>query len=168
MGHDLPELLKKLAGAEVDFVLVGGFAAVAHGCTLVTRDVDVVIAMDPGSLLKLWSALATVNPRFKGSDPPRTFTERDAGTPGWKNLYLETDLGPVDCLGEVKAIGDYSQCLARSVEWDLEGSAIHILDREALIESKLAIGRERDRQAAIQLEILGGLSEGGSPDGQMR
>ena len=39
--QNLSELVRRLIAAEVEFVLVGGFAAVAHGVTLVTRDVDI-------------------------------------------------------------------------------------------------------------------------------
>ena len=39
--QNLSELLRRLIAGNVEFVLVGGFAAVAHGVTLVTRDVDV-------------------------------------------------------------------------------------------------------------------------------
>jgi len=39
--QNLSELTRRLIEAQVEFVLVGGFAAVAHGATLVTRDVDI-------------------------------------------------------------------------------------------------------------------------------
>ncbi len=39
--QNLSELVRRLIVADVEFVLVGGFAAVAHGVTLVTRDVDI-------------------------------------------------------------------------------------------------------------------------------
>ncbi len=44
---DLIGLLKRLAAAEVDFVLVGGLAAVTHGSSLLTQDVDVCIRLAP-------------------------------------------------------------------------------------------------------------------------
>lgn len=37
----LSQLVKRLISAEVEVVLVGGFAAVAHRVTLVTRDVEI-------------------------------------------------------------------------------------------------------------------------------
>ena len=39
--QNLSELSRRLIEAQVEFVLIGGFAAVAHGGTLVTRDVDI-------------------------------------------------------------------------------------------------------------------------------
>jgi hypothetical protein len=40
------ELLRTLAGAEVEFVLVGGVALQLRGFSGATRDVDVTIAVD--------------------------------------------------------------------------------------------------------------------------
>lgn len=44
------ELLKMLAEAKIEFVLVGGLAVALHGYQRVTMDVDVVLAMDKGNL----------------------------------------------------------------------------------------------------------------------
>ena len=44
------DLLKVLADAEIDYVLVGGLAVALHGYQRVTMDVDVVLAMDSGNL----------------------------------------------------------------------------------------------------------------------
>jgi molybdopterin-guanine dinucleotide biosynthesis protein len=38
---DINRLLQRLCDAEIDFVIVGGFAATLHGSSLVTRDLDV-------------------------------------------------------------------------------------------------------------------------------
>ena len=34
-------LLKRLTDNQVEYVLIGGYAAIAHGSSLVTKDVDV-------------------------------------------------------------------------------------------------------------------------------
>jgi len=39
--QNLSELTRRLVEAQVEFVLIGGFAAVAHGATLETCDVDI-------------------------------------------------------------------------------------------------------------------------------
>ena len=38
---ELNQLIQRLCDAEIDFVIVGGFAGILHGSTLVTRDLDV-------------------------------------------------------------------------------------------------------------------------------
>ena len=59
--QNLSELLRRLIAAQVDFVLVGGFAAVAHGVTLVTRDVDVCCRFDEPNLMRIQTALADLH-----------------------------------------------------------------------------------------------------------
>jgi len=49
------DLLKMLAEAKVDFVLVGGLAVALHGYQRVTMDVDVVLAMDADNLRRFLS-----------------------------------------------------------------------------------------------------------------
>lgn len=44
------DLIKLLAGKEIDFVLVGGLVVALQGYQRVTMDVDVVLAMDDGNL----------------------------------------------------------------------------------------------------------------------
>lgn len=44
------ETLERLLDAEVDFVLVGGFAVALHGYQRVTLDIDLVLAMTPDNL----------------------------------------------------------------------------------------------------------------------
>ena len=44
------DLIRNLADAEIDFVLVGGLAVALHGYRRVTMDVDVVLAMTPENL----------------------------------------------------------------------------------------------------------------------
>ncbi len=48
-------LLKTLAEAQIEFVLVGGLAVALHGYQRVTMDVDVVLAMDEENLQRFLS-----------------------------------------------------------------------------------------------------------------
>ena len=40
MTQQLHHLIQRLSDAEIDFVIVGGFAGIVHGSSLVTRDLD--------------------------------------------------------------------------------------------------------------------------------
>jgi hypothetical protein len=44
-------LLECLVHAGVDFVIVGGYAGVVHGCTYVTQDIDICCDFSPANLL---------------------------------------------------------------------------------------------------------------------
>ena len=52
------ELLQALSGAKVEYILVGGIAAAAHGSARATQDIDVVYRRDPENLKKLVRALS--------------------------------------------------------------------------------------------------------------
>jgi len=68
-----------------------------------------------------------------------------------KNLYLQTDQGKLDCIGEVSGIGTFEAVLRRSVEATFCHGTFRFLNLEALIASKRAAGRERDQLAVRQL-----------------
>jgi hypothetical protein len=63
-------------------------------------------------------------------------------------------------MGDIKGLGDFSVCKARSLEVDLGGFSIRVLTRDALIEAKKAMGRPKDLLTVAQLEIGGELEEG--------
>jgi len=151
--QNLSELTRRLVEARVEFVLIGGFAAVAHGVTLVTRDVDVCCRFSERNLMRIQEAFADLHPvhRLRPDLPlPLTFQQ----CAGLKNLYLKTDLGIVDCLGEVLGVGDFESAWKNSVELELPFGNCRILDLEALIRAKEAMNRDHDRITVRQLREI--------------
>jgi hypothetical protein len=73
---------------------------------------------------------------------------------GLRDLHLDTDWGQLDCLGEVLGVGDYEDVVAQSVPVELAGGVCRILSIDALIQAKEAMGRQRDREAALQLRAI--------------
>ena len=157
MKASLVTLLKKLSVAEVECILIGGMAANVHGSTLATFDCDVVVVMTPENLTKICSALEGTSPKFRHKEPPVWFTPELANRSSWKNLYLETELGVLDCLGLVKGVGDYNECLKGSVIVEVDDFSIRVLGAQSLIKAKEAVGRPKDLQAVAQLKIANGL-----------
>lgn len=51
MTQQLNELIQRLCDADIDFVIVGGFAGILHGSTLVTRDLDICAIAFAGATL---------------------------------------------------------------------------------------------------------------------
>ena len=157
MDANFLKILRKLAEDDVEFVVVGGIAANFHGSALATFDCDVVVDLDAGNLDRLAKALAEFNPTFRHKKPPQQFDEVMAAKGGWKNIYLDTNAGVLDCLGDIKGLGGYGECRARSVEADFGDFLICFLNREALIDAKKAMGRPKDLLTVAQLEIGGEL-----------
>ena len=90
------DLLKLLRKANVNFVIIGGFASAAHGCTNVTQDIDICCDFSTANLLRLQQALADINPvhRMAAKKLKLELTEDNCGN--FNNLYLDTDLGQLD------------------------------------------------------------------------
>jgi len=160
MNSDFFEILQVLSEGGVDFALVGGIAANFHGSSLATYDCDVVVDLEADNLTRLAEALAQFSPTFRHKIPIQSFDREMALKGGWKNIYLDTSAGVLDCLGDIKGLGDFSVCKARSLEVDLGGFSIRVLTRDALIEAKKAMGRPKDLLTVAQLEIGGELEEG--------
>jgi hypothetical protein len=122
--------------------------------SLPTQDIDVCCRFTPENLLRLQEAIVDLHPvhRMVPSRPPLHLT-REACT-GLRNLYLDTDWGQLDCLGEVLGVGDYEDVAAQSVSLELAGGLCRVLSIDALIRAKEAMGRQRDREAALQLRAI--------------
>jgi hypothetical protein len=152
--NDLSKMLATLAQGAVEFVLVGGYAAVAHGVTLVTQDIDICCRFSKENLYRLQVALAGLHPRHRMTPEKLPLELTDALCDRLKNLYLETDLCLLDCLSEVKGVGTFDPVLAHSIEVAFPGGAFRVLDLATLIEAKEAMGRPQDRLALTQLRAI--------------
>ena len=154
MSGGLLDLLERLDDAGVQFVIVGGYAGVVHGCTLTTQDVDICCDFAAANLLALERALSDLHPvhRMTPDRKPLDLSPAHAGK--FKNLYLDTDLGPLDCLGDIQGIGGYEQVRQASVPIEVEGRRLHVLSMDALITAKESLNRPRDREAVRQLKAL--------------
>jgi hypothetical protein len=69
-GFDPIRILAALHEAGVQFVLIGGMAAVLYGDVGVTVDLDVVPARTPDNLDRLAAALRTLDARVRVADVP--------------------------------------------------------------------------------------------------
>jgi hypothetical protein len=151
---NLSEMIRRLVAGSVEFVLVGGYAAVAHGASLMTRDVDICCRFSRDNLYRLRDVLADFHPRHRMSPnrPPLELTDELCGR--LRNLYLETDLCILDCLSEVAGIGDYESVVRQSVEIPSPEGPFRVLDLDGLIRAKEAMNRAHDRLTVIQLRAI--------------
>jgi hypothetical protein len=154
MSSDFYNLLKRLSTAGVDFVVIGGFAGVIHGCTMVTEDIDVCCDFKPANLLKLQEALENLHPvhRMTPNKIPLKLTEENCKN--LKNLYLDTDLGQLDCVNYVQGVGDFAKVKAQSTSVAADDVSYLVLNLDGLIDAKKSMGRPRDKEAVIQLESI--------------
>jgi len=154
MSSDFLSLLERLINSDVEFVIVGGFAGVMHGCTYVTQDIDICCDFSPSNLLALQRSLSDLNPvhRMTPKRKKLNLTEQTCGQ--FKNLYLDTKIGQLDCLSFIDGLGDYEQVKKASRIVKVEDIKMRVLSLDALIKAKNAIKRPRDKEAILQLESI--------------
>jgi hypothetical protein len=149
------QILKKLKGHNADFVLIGGMAAIAHGSPMLTRDVDVCAPMTDANLLKIVAALQDLRPRLRMRPDKMPLPRELERLTGVKNLYLQTDLGLIDLLGELPGIGTFESLVNRIVVMDVgDNFMCPVLDLDTLIASKRVAGRDKDLQNIRYLEAV--------------
>ena len=159
---DLRRLLQRLDESGIEFVLVGGYAAMLHGSSLLTRDVDVCAVLTPATIEKLRDALRELHPVHRLSSPQRSFLDVPESGTALDNLYLNTDLGTLDLLSRITGVGDYARVVRDAIEVDLSGLRVRAISLDDLIAAKEALGRDKDLIAAKELRAVRRKLRGGS------
>jgi hypothetical protein len=137
-------LVRALAEARVDFVIVGGLAAVLDGAPIATLDVDIVHSREPENLDRLLDALGRLDAFFR-IQPERRIRPETSHLAGFGHLNLSTRHGPLDLLGTIGRGRGYEDLLPHTVEMDLgEGVRVRVLDLETVIAIKEEVGGEKD------------------------
>ncbi len=148
----LTTLLNELAASGVEFVLVGGLAAVAQGAPVTTFDVDVVHARTPANIDRLLAFLSKVNARYRGRPGGEPLSPSRAALEGLGHSLFMTDLGPLDVLGAIEGGLSYDDLLGDSVSIDLEGHTVQVLGLAAIVRIKRASTHPKDQQVLPILE----------------
>ena len=151
---DFAALLQALANGGVEFILVGGLAARAHGSARSTQDVDVVYARSTANLERLHAALAAYKPYPRGAPPGLPFRWDVETLRAGLNFTLTTELGSLDLLGEIAGGGRYENLLPSTINLELFGVQCTCLALDGLIATKRAAGRPRDFETIAELEAL--------------
>ena len=154
MAVDLAQLIPPLVRAKVDFILIGGMAAILHGSARVTFDVDVVYSRTQGNIERLAEVLAPYEPHLRGAPSGLPFTWDAKTIRNGLNFTLTTTLGDVDLFGEVVGGETYSDLLSHSFEVEAFQVRFKCIDLPTLIRIKEAAGRRKDHEAIAELRVL--------------
>lgn len=149
--QDLQALLKLLIHSPIDFVLVGGFAAVLHGCNQTTRDIDICIVYSPEQVSLLRDLLKPYHPLYRTEKKKRPFLDIPSIE---QDFHLMTDLGNLDVIRQVKGIGNYYDVLKNSQEIEIYTGKCRLMAIDDLIKGKKALGRHRDLVTVMELEAI--------------
>jgi len=148
---NLSEILERLLEAGVDFILVGGLAAVIQGAPVTTMDVDIVHNKSSENISKLLAFLKSVDAFYRRLDDNFIEpTENDLSGEG-PSLFT-TRLGPLDVLAVIEGGKSYGDLLDHTIEIDFRGHTLRVLDLKTLTQLKRNYMEPKDKQRLPVLE----------------
>ncbi len=152
---DAIAILAVLQQHGVDFVVIGGYAAVAQGSPIPTRDVDVVPEKDRNNLTRLSAALTALGAKVRNGDEDPLPLSPDAtslaGSVFWNLTTLHGDL---DLAFTPSGTQGYADLRRDAIEVTLRGTPVLLASLADIIRSKEAAGRDKDRRSLPILREL--------------
>lgn len=151
-----------IALRDVEYLVVGGFAAVLYGAPTITGDLDVMPRADDENIARLTGVLATLGtvvrePRTAGRRievSAELLTQAAASATFGGQLRTRTSAGPLDILWRLHDGRGYDDLTGRSRLLTEDELRIRVIGLDDLIQIKTAIGRPRDRAALPYLEAI--------------
>jgi hypothetical protein len=161
---DPDRILATLDAHGVEHVLVGGFAARAHGASRPTADIDCVPDTDDDNYERLAAALRELGARLRvggmsDAEARRLPVVIDARTlRNFGNSTWMTDAGALDLLVELRD-GDggrhsYADLSTRAVPHDVGGIVVRLAALDDIVASKEFANRQKDNEALPELREL--------------
>ena len=154
MIASLEDVVQRMNEHGVQFIIIGGWAAIIHGAARTTNDVDLVYGRDPDNLRRLVEALRPWDPYLHGAPPGLPFRWDAETLRAGLNFTLTTSHGHIDILGEVAGGGFYEQLLPFTQTVTAFGQTARVVTLERLIILKRAAGRPKDLEVIAELQAL--------------
>ncbi len=149
----LDELLRRLVVAELRFVLVGGLALSAWGVVRGTKDVDIVVDLEPENLERLAEqAVALGGSVQRPESLVGSARSIVALLADGERVFIETELGPIDVVQGLEGVPAYDELRRRATKVEVLGVGVLVCSLEDLRAMKLAAGRTRDLADLEDLE----------------
>ena len=151
------EIVATLDRHRVDYVVIGGLAAVWHGAPYITNDIDITPRNDPTNLGRLSAALHELEARVRLDELGRETLpfEHDAESLARSEiLNLTTRAGNLDISLVPSGTRGYPDLQRDSLEISVGGARPRVASLADVIRSKEAADRPKDRVALPVLRRL--------------
>jgi hypothetical protein len=150
-GPDLGAILEGLIETGVEFILVGGLAAVIQGAPVTTMDVDIVHRQSSENIAKLLAFLKSIDASHRRPDD-KVIRPKEGDISGKGHALFTTRLGPLDVLAVIEEGKAYEDLLEHTVEIEFRGHTLRVLDLKMLVELKRVSTDPADKQRLPVLE----------------
>jgi predicted nucleotidyltransferase len=157
----LKKIAKALQDSNVEYLLVGGLAVVAHGYGRMTHDIDLVVNFSPKHLLRAFQALNQLGYRPRVPITGEQFADTNVRyrwitQKGMMVLNMTNDLmphSPIDLFVKEPFPFDkvYRKAIVETFNPNIE---FRYVDLDTLISMKKEAGRPKDLNDIEQLEKL--------------
>ena len=146
-------IFRSLASEGVEYVLVGGLAATAHGASIVTLDTDICFRQTPGNCERLARSLESLQAEIY---PPRPAAIPITGEllRTHRIVHLRTLAGRLDAMASVPGLGTYEEIRPGATVITVGDLEIPILSLDQLIQAKSALDQPKDREHLDQLVAI--------------
>jgi transcriptional regulator with XRE-family HTH domain len=138
-------LLDALDRKEVDFVVIGGVAGLAHGSAYPTYDLDIAYARGRRNLERLAAALRHVGVTLRGAPEDLPFQVDAQTLQAGMNFTFITEFGPFDILGHVDGIRSYEELREGAETQVVGGIPVQVASLNHLIGMKRKVDRTKDQ-----------------------
>ena len=148
------KILQMLIAADVKFILVGAYAAIARGSQQRTEDLDICYERTPANYKRLTEVLRPLHAKPIDLPPELKVSFDESSLSQGTNFTLRTDEGRLDLLGELSGVGGYKELLDESTLVEYSDVKCRVASLEQIIRSKEAANRPKDRLALPELRAL--------------
>jgi hypothetical protein len=146
----LSALLKGLNEAGIEFILVGGMAAVAQGAPVSTFDLDIVYRQTDKNTKKLLRFLKSIDAYQRRPDD-KVIEPDQRDLKGKGHLLLTTRFGPLDVLSVIEKGRGFEELLPHTVVIEFRGHRVYVLSLDTIVELKRG---SKDPKDQYRLPIL--------------
>jgi predicted nucleotidyltransferase len=148
LPQDFTDLLVELCEANVEFLIVGGWAVVLHGHVRGTDDLDLLVRPTRENSVRTFAALQGFGAPLlaHGVSAEHFAKEGDAYRFGIAPLKVEV-------LTQISGV-TFEEALQDSKTFDLDGHLVPYIGKSALIQNKKAAARYKDLADVEELERI--------------
>lgn len=144
---DFQDFIRALNAAEVDYLVVGGYAVILHGYNRTTGDLDVWVRKSSANYQRLAKAF------HQFGMPVFDMTEENfLHNPALDVFSFGVPPVSIDLMTETKGL-NFDQAFKQAQWFELEDFKIRVLHFQDLLDAKTAANRPKDQEDIRQLQL---------------